>query len=56
MKFFGYVHEHPEQELNKGVGHVTIVNDFSIPEYPEADLWIEELLKSSMTVTLERGN
>ncbi len=30
IKFFGKVHEHPEQELNKGVGHVTVIEDVSI--------------------------
>ena len=34
----------------------SLVNDFLIPEYPEADLWIEELLRSSMSVTLSRGD
>jgi len=33
-----------------------LVNDFLIPEYPEADMWIEELLRSSMNVTLARGD
>lgn len=33
-----------------------LVNDFVIPEYPEADLWIEELLRSSMNRTLSRGD
>jgi hypothetical protein len=33
-----------------------LVNDFSIPEYPEADMWLEELLKSSMSVMLVRGD
>ena len=32
------------------------LNDFNIPEYPEADLWIEELLRSSMNVRLVRGD
>lgn len=30
-------------------------NDFYIPEYPVADLWIEETLKSSMSRRLRRG-
>lgn len=34
----------------------SLVNDFLIPEYPEADLWLEELLRSSMSVTLARGD
>ncbi len=34
----------------------SLVNDFLIPEYPEADLWIEELLRSSMNVRLARGD
>ncbi len=33
-----------------------LVNDFLIPEYPEADLWLEELLRSSMTLMLVRGD
>lgn len=32
-----------------------LVNGFWIPEYPVADLWIEELLKSSMSRVLRRG-
>jgi len=34
----------------------SLVNDFLIPEYPEADLWLEELLRSSMNVRLARGD
>ncbi len=34
----------------------SLVNDFIIPEYPEADLWIEELLRSSMQIRLSRGD
>jgi hypothetical protein len=34
----------------------TLLNDFNIPEYPEADLWIEELLRSSMNIRLVRGD
>ena len=30
IKFFGVVHEHPEQELNKGVGRVLLLQDVSI--------------------------
>lgn len=33
-----------------------LLNDFNIPEYPEADLWLEELLRSSMNVRLVRGD
>ncbi len=33
-----------------------LVNDFLIPEYPEADMWLEELLRSSMNVMLTRGD
>ena len=33
----------------------SLVNDFFIPEYPEADLWLEELLRSSMNTRLARG-
>lgn len=34
----------------------SLINDFVIPEYPEADLWIEELLISSMSIRLARGD
>lgn len=34
----------------------SLVNDFVIPEYPEADLWIEELLRSAMNIRLVRGD
>ncbi len=34
----------------------SLINDFSIPEYPEADLWIEELLLPSMGMFLVRGD
>lgn len=34
----------------------SLINDFNIPEYPEADLWLEELLKSSMSIGLRRGD
>ena len=34
----------------------SLVNDFIIPEYPEADLWLEELLRSSMNIRLARGD
>lgn len=30
IKFFGVVHEHPEQELNEGVGYATTIDDLSI--------------------------
>ena len=33
----------------------SMVNDFSIPEYPEADLWIEELLISGTSTDLSRA-
>ena len=33
-----------------------LVNDFVIPEYPEADLWLEELLRGSMSIRLARGD
>lgn len=42
-----------------GEGHTTIksslVSDAAIPEYPEADMWIQELLKPATIVTLERA-
>jgi hypothetical protein len=34
----------------------SLLNDFNIPEYPEADLWLEELLRSSMSARLVRGD
>ena len=34
----------------------SLVNDFLIPEYPEADMWLEELLRSSMNAILARGD
>lgn len=33
-----------------------LVNDFNIPEYPEADLWIAEIIRSSHTISLVRGD
>lgn len=33
IKFFGVVHEHPEVELNKGIGHATILTDVVIAHY-----------------------
>lgn len=34
----------------------TIMNDFNLPEYPEADLYIEELLRNrTANITLSRG-
>lgn len=34
-----------------------LLNDFYIPEYPEADMWIEELLRSGQTgITMSRGD
>jgi 2,4-dienoyl-CoA reductase-like NADH-dependent reductase (Old Yellow Enzyme family) len=33
----------------------SVVSDASIPEYPAADLWLEELLKSSNARRLRRG-
>lgn len=38
----------------KGV-QSSLVNDFVIPEYPEADMWLEELIESSMTMSFERS-
>ncbi len=34
----------------------SLLNDFNIPEYPEADLWLEELLRSSQVGRLVRGD
>ncbi|MHB1099298.1 MAG: methyltransferase domain-containing protein, partial [Burkholderiales bacterium] len=33
VKFFGAVHEHPETELNKGIGHATVLSDVAIAHY-----------------------
>jgi hypothetical protein len=34
-----------------------LVNDFNIPEYPEADMWLEELIRTGgVTATLSRGD
>lgn len=33
VKFFGAVHEHPEIELNKGIGHATVLSDVAIAHY-----------------------
>ena len=43
-----------EQELSTP-GSGTLVSPSSIPEYPEADLWITELLKQSGSRTTVRG-
>ncbi len=32
-----------------------IMNDYNIPEYPEADMWLEELIVPSMSMTLARA-
>ncbi len=34
----------------------SLLNDFNIPEYPEADLWLEELLRSSQSGSLVRSD
>ena len=45
---------------NLGLGARSVqsstLNDFNIPEYPEADLWLEELLRSSQSQRLARGD
>jgi len=45
------------QSLGAGARSVqsSLVDDFMIPAYPEADLWIEELLKPAMGGTLLRA-
>jgi len=44
---------------NLGAGAKSVqsgnVSDFNIPEYPEADMWIEELLVSGLGITLARA-
>ena len=49
---------HKHRNLAAGATGVKsgLVNDFLIPEYPEADMWLEELLRSSMTLSLVRGD
>lgn len=44
-------------ELAQGAKSVqsTLVNDFVIPEYPEADLWLEEILKPAHSGVLRRA-
>jgi len=32
-----------------------LVNDYVIPEYPEADMWLEELIESSSSIRLARA-
>lgn len=55
-------YETNSQVLGKNLGagatgvKSSLVNDFIIPEYPEADLWLEELLRSSMNVRLARSD
>ena len=39
----------------RGVQSSTL-NDINIPEYPEADLWLEELIRASMNASLVRGD
>lgn len=36
-------------------GQSSLVSDFYIPEYPEADMWLEELIRSSASVALVRA-
>jgi hypothetical protein len=33
VKFFGVVHEHPETEINKGIGHAMLIGDVTIGHY-----------------------
>lgn len=33
IRFFGVVHEHPEIEINKGVGHAMLISDVAIAHY-----------------------
>lgn len=48
-------YETPSQTLAKNLAAAatgvksSLVSDFYIPEYPEADMWLEELLESSMS-------
>ena len=34
----------------------SIIDDLNIPDYPRADLWLEELIRPSMNITLLRGD
>lgn len=45
------------QNLGAGAKSIqsSLVNDFIIPEYPEADMWVEELLRPSMAIELARA-
>lgn len=55
-------YETNSQVLGKNLGagatgvKSSLVNDFIIPEYPEADMWLEELLRSSMNTRLARSD
>lgn len=33
IKFYGVVHEHPETELNKGIGHITVIEEVAIAHH-----------------------
>ena len=54
--------ETPSQVIGKNLAagatgvKSSLVNDFILPEYPEADLWLEELLRGSMNMRLARGD
>lgn len=41
---------------NSRASQSSLVNDFNIPEYPEADMWLEELLGSTLSRTVVRGS
>ena len=49
----------PTANLNPSAGSRAVqsglLNDYNIPEYPEADMWLEELLVPSMSMTLARA-
>lgn len=57
-------YETPAMSLSRRVGtegnriiQSALVNDFNIPEYPEADMWLEELIRiSGVSATLSRGD
>lgn len=44
-----------EKKINRGSGKSSLVDATSIPDYPEADLWMKELLKSTISRDISRG-
>lgn len=50
-------YKHPGMDGGSGerAGQSSLVNEFYIPEYPEADMWLEELIRSGASVALVRA-